>query len=97
MARAGRDRDLKRAVRPTRRDCHSRCRSSLSAVSRAPRTDPGSGHGLARAFLGDLAADHHAPGQGQVDRILDGPLGPVEQFRTDQIGLPVGSRRPRRR
>ena len=34
--------------------------------------------GFAGAFLGDLAADQHAAGQGQVNGMLDRPLGPIE-------------------
>ena len=48
--------------------------------------DHGPGDGPARAFLEDLAADHHTPGQGEVDRLFDRPLGPIALFRGDQVG-----------
>ena len=43
---------------------------------------------LAGALLGDLAADHDAPRQGQVDRMLDRPFGPLEILAGGQVGLP---------
>ena len=84
-ARVGQDRELERAVRPVRvRPFQA---PDASGPVRPPDVaEPRPGDGPARAFLGDLAADHHAPAQGQVDAMLERPLGPregspVEAFR----------------
>ena len=49
---------------------------------------PGDGPG--RPLLGDLAMDHHAPGQGEVDRLLDRSLGPFALLQGGQVGRTSG-------
>ena len=91
IARAGLSRELKRAVRRT---CRAAIQCTRTGAGRPAcgEVDPGSNHGLARAFLGDLAADHYASWQSHIQRILDRPLGPVERFRDAQVELPLRSR-----
>ena len=42
------------------------------------------------AFLGDRAVDQRAVRQGQVQRLLDRALGPVETMMHGQVGLARG-------
>ena len=93
IARAGHDPELERAVRRGRRAAVRGARL-LIPIRIGEIADPRPRDGLAGAFLGDLAADQHAPGQGQVHRMLDRPLGPFELLRGVQIGLPARERRP---
>ena len=46
------------------------------------------GDGPARAFLDDLAAEHRAPAQGEVDRCSTAPLGHANCFRAIRYGAP---------
>ncbi len=48
------------------------------------------GDGMVGAFLGDLAANQHATGQGQVEGILDRTLGPRETLGGAEVRLPGG-------
>ena len=90
IARARQDRELERSVG------HGLDRTAPGwgrTVIRGPvgmvRHDRGRNRS-AGAFLGDLAAHHHASGQRQVDRMRDRPLRPDDTFGCAQVGLPVG-------